>query len=87
MDSVTVHIAEHMLPVYTLEKLEVHPYAENVQPQVCVTKPQPGLESEKADRLVFLAKNVLKRQQAHTSCPVHLLTCDVYYAVQSRCLN
>ena len=32
----------------------------------CVTKLQRGLEPEEADRLVFLAKNVLKSQQAHT---------------------
>ena len=38
-DVVTLHITKDMVPVFTVEP-EVHPHAENVQPQVCATKPQ-----------------------------------------------
>ena len=41
-DAVTLHTAKDVVPVYTVEKLEVHPHAENVQPPVCSTKPQRG---------------------------------------------
>ena len=40
------------------------------------------LKPEVVDRLVFLAKNMLNRQQAHTLCPVHLPTCDVHCSMQ-----
>ena len=78
-DAATLHITEDMVLIYTVGKLEVHPHAENFRPQACVTKPQRGLKAEVVDRLVFLAKNVLNRQQVHTSCSVHLPTCHVYY--------
>ena len=41
------------------------------------------LKPEEVDRLVVLAKKLLKRQQSHTSCPVYLPTCDVYYAMHA----
>ena len=72
-----------MLPAYTVEKPEVHTHAKNFEPQVCSMNLQRDLKPDEVDRLVFLAKNVLKRQQAHTSCPVHLPTCDVYYAIHA----
>ena len=54
------------------------------QKLVCAPKPQwKCLKPEDADRLVWLAKNMLKRQPAHTSCPVHLPTCHVYYAMHA----
>ena len=49
-----LHIAKHMVQVCTVEKLEVHPHAENVRPQGCA-HPEVG------DRLVFPSKNVLNR--------------------------
>ena len=57
MDAVTLHIAKDMLLVYTVEKPEVHPHAENVWPHVCVTKHNGAwcLKPEEADTL---AKNV-----------------------------
>ena len=55
-----------MVPVYTVEKLEVHPHDENFRPQVGATMSQR-----------------LKRQQAHTSYPVHLPTYDVYNALHA----
>ena len=58
-----------MVPVYTVEKPEVHPHAENVQPQVCAMKPQRGMPQAKGSRQTRLPgqKCVKKknRQQAH----------------------
>ena len=47
-ESVTLHIIKEMVPVYTVEKPEVHPHAENFRPQVC-SKPQQDLEPEEAN--------------------------------------
>ena len=41
-DAITLHIAKDTVPVYTVEP-EVHPHAENIQPQVCATRPQWGV--------------------------------------------
>ena len=78
-----LHISKDKVAVYTVEKPEVHPHAENVRSQVCAKRPQRGFEPEETDRLLFLAKNVFKRMPAHTSCPVHLPTCDVYNAMHA----
>ena len=45
-----------------------------------VLRSHNGSSAEEVDRLVFLVKNMLKRQPAHTSWPVHLPTCDDMYA-------
>ena len=45
MGAVTLHIVKDMVPVYAVEKPEVHPQAENVRLQVCATKPQWVLTS------------------------------------------
>ena len=58
MHRIAYNNAKYIVPVHRVEKLEVHPHAENVRPQVCARKPQWGLKSEEADRLVFMAKNV-----------------------------
>ena len=49
-DGVTLHMAKDMVPVYTVEKPEVHPHAENFQPQVCAMKQQWGLSQARGRR-------------------------------------
>ena len=67
MGAVTLHIVKDMVPVYAVEKLEVHPHAENVRPQVCATKSQRVLTQTRGSRLAGLpGQNCVNRQQAHT---------------------
>ena len=50
MDAVMLHIAKDTVPVYTVEKPEVHRHAENVQPQISATKPQWGMPQDRGSR-------------------------------------
>ena len=67
MGAVTLHIVKDMVPVYAVEKLEVHSHVENVPPQVCATKSQQVLTQTRGSRLAGLpGQNCVNRQQAHT---------------------
>ena len=76
-DTGTLHIAKDMVPVYTAEKPEVHPHAENFRPEVCARRLQRGMSQTRGSR------PACKIVGKHTSCPVHLPPCDVYYTLHA----
>ena len=85
MRAVTLHIVKDMVPVYVVEKLEVHPHAENVRPQVCATKSQRVLTQTRGSRQARLPGQKFVKQTASThmmsSTNTSCLLCSAY-----RCL-
>ena len=61
-----------MVPVYTVENLEVHPHDEHVQPGLCYEATASPLQRKQTDCVPD--KNVVKRQEELMSCTS--TTCD-----------
>ena len=81
-DAVTLHITTDMVPVYTVEKLEVHPHAGNFWPQVCGMKQQWGVMSQ--DRGSRQARLPCQKDSEHTP---HVLYIYQHVVFTMQCMQ